>query len=62
MKRKGCLIPQRELKWKKYDYLRNKENKIFYDCECGSRYVSFPAIFLHFQRKHNRKISTQQLP
>ena len=62
MKRKGYLIPERELNWKKYDYLRNRERKIFYDCECGCRYVSFPALYLHFQRKHDRKISTKKPP
>ena len=34
--------------------------KLFYDCECGKRYDTFPALYLHFQRKHERKISTKK--
>jgi hypothetical protein len=60
MNKRERLIPQREINWKKYAYLHNRENNIFYDCECGKRYVSFPAIYLHFQRKHGRKLSTIQ--
>ena len=42
------FIPLRELHWKKYDYLRNKEQNIFYMCECGKKYNNFPALYLHF--------------
>ena len=34
--------------------------KLFYDCECGKRYDAFPALYLHFQRKHSKKISTKR--
>lgn len=57
MNRRQCSIPLREVNWKKYQYLHNRVNSIFYDCECGKRFISFPAIYLHFRRKHNRKLS-----
>ena len=33
--------------------------KIYYSCECGKSYDNFPALYLHFQRKHGQKISTK---
>lgn len=27
-------------------------------CECGKLYKTFPALYLHFQRSHKIKIST----
>lgn len=62
MKKRDSFIPFREINWKKYAYLHNRLNNIFYDCECGKRYVSFPAIYLHFQRKHKKKLSNRQEP
>ena len=39
----------------------NRENahRIAYACECGKIYDNFPALYLHFQRKHKQKISTK---
>ena len=56
MRKQENNIPLREIHWKKYAYLGINEEKIYYECECGKRYISFPAIYLHFVRKHNRKI------
>ena len=33
--------------------------KLYYSCECGKTYDNFPALYLHFQRKHGQKISTK---
>lgn len=56
MRKKFSEVPERELKWKKYDYLRNLDFPTFYACECGKIYSNFPAIYLHFERKHKKKI------
>ena len=37
----------------------SSQNKIYFDCECGKRYETFPALYLHFQRRHEQKISTK---
>ena len=50
---------RREDNWKKYPYLYNEEKNLTFECECGKRYVSFPGLYLHFQRKHNQRISTK---
>ena len=52
-------IYNREDNWKKYPYLYNEERNMTFECECGKKYVSFPGLYLHFQRKHNQKISTK---
>lgn len=28
-------------------------------CECGKKYSSYPALYLHFKRSHNIKINTK---
>lgn len=43
--------------WKKYAYLYNKNRNIDFLCSCGKIYTSFPALYLHCQRKHGKKIS-----
>ena len=30
-----------------------------YVCECGKSYLSFPSLYLHFQKKHQLPISTK---
>lgn len=55
-------IPARELHWKKYSYLRNEEDKIYFMCECGKKYISFAALYLHFERKHGQKIKNLHDP
>ena len=55
------LISEKQMIWKKYAYLQKSSNNIYFDCECGKRYASFPAIFLHFQKKHHRKVSINRL-
>lgn len=32
-----------------------------FECECGKKYGSFPALYLHFKRVHHLKISTRVL-
>lgn len=62
MRKSELSIPKRELHWKKYSYLRNKEENVYYLCECGKKYVSFPALYLHFERKHHQKITNLHDP
>ena len=65
IKKKKKMMPnwkeiyKREDNWKKYPYLYNEERNMTFECECGKKYVSFPGLYLHFQRKHNQKISTK---
>lgn len=30
-----------------------------FSCQCGKIYLNFPALYLHFKRVHNKKISTR---
>ena len=30
--------------------------EISYCCECGKRYDNFPALYLHFQKKHDSNV------
>lgn len=53
---------KREDNWKKYPYLFNECKNLIFECECGKKYVSFPGLYLHFQRKHEQKISTKFNP
>lgn len=53
---------KREDNWKKYPYLFNENKNLSFECECGKKYVSFPGLYLHFQRKHGLKISTKTNP
>lgn len=53
---------KREDNWKKYPYLFNEDKNLNFECECGKKYVSFPGLYLHFQRKHGLKISTKINP
>ena len=32
-----------------------------FECECGKKYDSFPALYLHFKRVHHLKISSRVL-
>ena len=38
----------------------NQHDHSIYACECGKSYNNFPALYLHFQRKHSIKISTKE--
>ena len=35
-------------------------NKETYVCECGKKYLSFPALYVHARIKHNLKLSCKQ--
>lgn len=41
--------------------LKNEEKSLpnRFACECGKNYSNYPALYLHFQRKHNQVISTR---
>lgn len=32
--------------------------KVVYSCECGKKYMSFPALYVHGRIKHNLKLSS----
>lgn len=59
MKKEKKETHKREDNWKRYPYLYNQQKDLAFECECGKRYVSFPGLYLHFQRKHGYKISTK---
>jgi hypothetical protein len=38
---------------------RKKNIAYTFACECGKKYNSYPALYLHFKRNHNIKINTK---
>ena len=39
---------------------KHLKTKKIYACECGSQYIGFTSLYLHFQKKHNRNISIRR--